>query len=41
MKQIVARHQRKLIAMKALLLVGIVWGLLYPGLLWSMERLLK
>lgn len=31
---------KALTAIKALALVAAVWGLLYPGLLWSLEQLL-
>lgn len=36
-----ARTQNIVTALKALLLVAAVWGLLYPTLLWSLERLLQ
>ncbi|MDC6167414.1 MULTISPECIES: hypothetical protein [unclassified Roseateles] len=36
-----ARAQNIVTALKALLLVAAVWGLLYPALLWSLERLLQ
>jgi hypothetical protein len=40
----IPRHARGsgiLTALKALVLVGAVWGLAYPALLWSLEHLLR
>ena len=34
------RHPQFVTAMKALLLVAAVWGVIYPTLLWSLEHLL-
>jgi hypothetical protein len=34
------RAHGMLTAMKALLLVAAVWGVVYPALLWSLEQLL-
>lgn len=36
-----ARAQNIVTALKALVLVAAVWGLLYPALLWGLERLLQ
>jgi hypothetical protein len=36
----VGRGQKFITAMKALVLVAAVWGVMYPALLWSLERAL-
>jgi hypothetical protein len=33
------RSKNAVLALKALLLVALVWGLIYPGLLWSLGHL--
>ena len=35
------RNRGMLTALKALVLVAAAWGVVYPSLLWSLERLLK
>lgn len=43
MKQLTSpsRIKNALVAVKALLLVAIVWGVVYPGLLWSLGSLMQ
>jgi len=41
MKYLNQRGSHLITAMKALLLVAAVWGVVYPTLLWSLERLLQ
>jgi len=41
MKQILVRNNKTVTALKALLLVAAVWGVVYPTLLWSLEHLLR
>lgn len=36
-----ARAKNATTALKALLLVALVWGLIYPGLLWGLGRLVQ
>ncbi len=34
------RARQTTLALKALLLVALVWGVIYPGLLWSLGHLI-
>ncbi len=43
MKQLAnpSRVRNAAVAVKALLLVALVWGVVYPGLLWSLGSLIQ
>ncbi|MET0519421.1 MAG: hypothetical protein ABW005_11375 [Burkholderiaceae bacterium] len=41
MKSLTRHGSSFLTATKAVILVAAVWGLIYPSLLWALERLLK